>query len=354
MSADRELTAIEEAAADWMIERDRGLSPTRERELARWLQVDARHAAVFEALAETWSLMGEARPFAFVAPKRTAPQRMKPGVFPAMLAMAAAIAVAYLGWWRRAPDRLSDAGSSFALKSSTDVGVLRKVDLPDGSVIQLNTDSAVEVRFTPADRRVSLTRGEAHFTVAKNRERPFIVSAAGVDVRVVGTVFNVRLRSEGVDVLVTEGKVHVGSTADIAERAAVPPAATLHSELGAGQKLSIGLPSQAAPPSTSRVELSAAEIKQTLAWQTRRLDFDSAPLIDIVAEINRYNRHKLVIADPRLNSQRFGGSFPAGDHETFVRMLEANFGVVAERGESETRLRVKTPGSAGVPPATSR
>jgi transmembrane sensor len=190
---------------------------------------------------------------------------------------------------------------------------------------------------------VSLTRGEAHFTVAKNRERPFIVSAAGVDVRVVGTVFNVRLRSEAVDVLVTEGKVRVGSTADISERAAVLPSATLHSELGAGQKLSIGRPSQAAPLPTSPVELSAAEIKQTLAWQTRRLDFDSAPLSDIVAEINRYNWHQLVIADPRLNAQRFGGSFPAGDHETFVRMLEANFGVVAERAEGETRLRSKAP-----------
>jgi ferric-dicitrate binding protein FerR (iron transport regulator) len=57
--------------------------------------------------------------------------------------------------------------------------------------------------------------------------------------------------------------------------------------------------------------------------------------------MNRYNRHKLVIADPRLNTQRFGGSFPAGDCEPIVRMLEANFGVVAERGTDETRLRLK-------------
>jgi hypothetical protein len=99
----------------------RGLSPARERELACWLQADARHAAAFEALAETWSLMGEARPVALVAPKGTAPHRMKLGAFPAMLAMAAAIAVAYLGWWRPASQRVSDPTAPFELKSSTDV-----------------------------------------------------------------------------------------------------------------------------------------------------------------------------------------------------------------------------------------
>jgi ferric-dicitrate binding protein FerR (iron transport regulator) len=47
--------------------------------------------------------------------------------------------------------------------------------------------------------------------------------------------------------------------------------------------------------------------------------------------------------DERLNGQRFGGSFPASDYQTFVRMLEADFGVVAERSENETRLRLKKP-----------
>ena len=74
----------------------------------------------------------------------------------------------------------------------------------------------------------------------------------------------------------------------------------------------------------------------------RRLDVDAAPLEEIVAEMNRYNRHKLVIADPRLTQRRFGGSFPAGDQDTIVRMLEANFGIAAERKAGETWLRLKT------------
>jgi transmembrane sensor len=177
--------------------------------------------------------------------------------------------------------------------------------------------------------------------VAKNPDRPFIVSVAGVDVRVLGTVFNVRLRPDAVDVLVTEGKVRVDSA--VAAAAAMPsvvPEETRHSELTAGQKLSIDLQSPVAPLA-KRAELSTVEIKQALAWQARRLDFDSAPLEEIVAEMNRYNHHKLVIADGRLNAQRFGGSFPAGDCDTIVRMLEANFGVVSERVGGETRLRLK-------------
>jgi transmembrane sensor len=216
---------------------------------------------------------------------------------------------------------------------------LRTVALPDGSLIQLNTDSAVEVAYTLDERRVALSRGEAHFTVAKNPARPFIVSVAGVDVRVVGTVFNVRLRNAAVDVLVTQGKVRVDSPGGAAAGNR-PSAEEPQAELTAGQKLSIDL-HLPAMPLTKRAELSTVEIKQALAWQSRRLDFDAAPLEEIVAEMNRYNRHKLVVADPRLNSQRFGGSFPAGDCATIVRMLEANFGVVAERVQDETRLRLK-------------
>jgi transmembrane sensor len=297
---------------------------------------------VFEALAETWNLIGEARPEIAAHPPPALRSRRMQMAFPALLAAAAAIALAFVGWGTLTHIGGLDASGVFTVTSATEVGRFRTVPLPDGSVVQLNTDSAVEVRFTPESRRVSLIRGEAHFTVTKNSRRPFIVRAAGVDVRVVGTVFNVRLRSEAVDVLVTEGKVRIDPTADMTEKNAGAPADP-HAELGAGQKLSIDLVPTAAPRAQSRTELSAAEIKQALAWQSRRLDFDTAPLIDIVAEINRYNRHQLVIADPRLNAQRFGGSFPAGDHETFVRMLESSFGVVAERREGETRLRLKAP-----------
>lgn len=345
MAADPPLNAIEEIAAAWMVERDRGLSPARQRELDRWLAADARHAAVFEALAETWALIGEAR--AEVRRDEGIPvlpeTRRRFTWLAPVLATAAAIAIVAAGVWRGAEMEQERATSPYALAASTDVGVLRKLELPDGSIIQLNTDSVVDVRYSEHERRVRLARGEAYFTVAKNAARPFIVSAAGVDVRVVGTVFNVRLRSESVDVLVTEGKVRVGAPVAGATSASPPePEINPLSELTAGQKVSIALAATAVEPApVPPIVASTAEIRQTLAWQARRLDFDGTPLADIVAEINRYNRHKLVVTDERLNAQRFGGSFPSSDYETFVRMLEADFGVRAERHGNETRLRLK-------------
>lgn len=330
MPPEPEFDVIETTAAGWLVERDRGLTRARERELARWLRADPRHAAAFDALAATWHLLAEVQPEpARHADVPEARRRRRMPWLPATLAAAAAVALAYVGWQRAGFEPASPT-APVALSASTEIGMLRKVDLPDGSVIQLNTDSAVDVRFSAAERRVVLARGEAHFNVMKNEGRPFIVSAAGVDVRVVGTVFNVRLRSESVDVLVTEGRVRVGSSADVAE-----------GSVSAGQKVSISLAPAPTVPLPAPVDVATTEIKQTLAWQSHRLDFDATPLREIVAEINRYNRHKLVIDDERLDGQRFGGSFPANDYATFVRMLEADFGVVAVRGEGETRLRLK-------------
>jgi transmembrane sensor len=263
------------------------------------------------------------------------------------LAAAAALAVVAIGGWRLA--QAGGAGDeAVALAMSTDVGIVRQFDLPDGTVIKLNTDSAVDVRYDAAVRRVRLVRGEAHFAVAKNAARPFIVSAAGVDVRVVGTIFNIRLRPESVDVLVTEGVVRVGPPVTEESAPAVGGAAGgVPSELTAGQKVSVALGARVAIPVSAPIAVSAEELRQVLAWQSRRLEFDATPLRAIVAEFNRYNRHRLVVADPQLEAQRFGGSFPAGDYATFVRMLELDFDVVAETNGGETVLRRRERPSPG-------
>jgi transmembrane sensor len=337
MSSESEWSVIEEKAAQWLIERDRGLTPVRDAELKDWLQADARHAVAFDALDATWELMGEMQR----ATGQPAPSldRRRIAWLPVSLAAAAALAIAWLGWDAARP-KPADESAHFDLTAATEVGAQRQLNLPDGSVVQLNTDSAVEVHFQPAQRQVRLVRGEAHFTVARNQNRPFVVNAGGLDVRVVGTVFNVRLKSESVDVLVTEGKVRLApATESWTGEAASSPIAS-PSELTAGQKVSIDRAASAVAP-TAPMEVSSVEIRQTLAWQVRRLEFDATPLPEIVAEFNRYNRHKLAISDERLNGKRFGGSFPAADYETFVRMLDADFGIVSERKGETTFLRLK-------------
>jgi transmembrane sensor len=330
---------IELAAADWLVLKDRGLTTAQQQDFARWLLLDPRHAEVFRALESTWSLMGEDQQIsARMQPPphgetQVIPFPRRRRRLPVVLAAAAALVIGLVTWQNLGPA----SNAPFESVATTDVGALRRLDLPDGTVVQLNTDSRLEIAYTAGQRRVSLIRGEAHFTVAKNPQRPFIVSASGVDVRAVGTAFNVRLRAESVDVLVTEGRVNVASLHSQVTSAA-PQSSVAETQLSAGQRTSV--PLAAAPTLAPILTIPELEIRHALAWQERRLEFESATLLEMASEINRYNRHKLTIGDPRLESHRFGGSFPAGDYATFVRLLENNFGVVAERRERETILRL--------------
>ena len=94
----------------------------------------------------------------------------------------------------------------------THIGEQRTVELSDGSTVQLNTDSALEVDYSPSRRIVRLVRGEVHFDVASDKERPFSVFAAKSTVTAVGTAFTVRLHSDDlIEVVVEKGIVALAS-----------------------------------------------------------------------------------------------------------------------------------------------
>jgi transmembrane sensor len=217
----------------------------------------------------------------------------------------------------------------------TRIGEFRKLELPDGSTVRLNTDSSIGIAFSAGERRVRLRRGEAHFTVAKNPARPFFVEAGGIAVRAVGTAFNVRLRTAGVEVLVTEGKVRVSDPARAASLAGPesPVAAPEMPLVNAGERMvipAVGWPAELVTP-VAAMAVPAAEIERALAWQDQRIDVVAVPLAELVAEFNRYNGQKLVVEDAALGERRFGGSFRVDAPETFARLLETRFGLRVER-----------------------
>jgi transmembrane sensor len=337
-------TAMEEAALAWFAQCQRGLSDEQEIQFQEWLSADPQHATLFNELHGTWSLLGRVQDESKI-PANPAPRsrwRARMIRFGRPLAAAATFAVAYLAWWRP---------THFTGEIATEVGALRVLTLPDGSLVTLNTDSEVSAAFTPSERRIRLERGEAHFVVAKNPRRPFIVEAGGVSVRAVGTAFNVRFNAKAVEVLVTEGKVRVDDAASGKSLLARPDGVDSGS-LGAlgdpvltsGHKVLVALPAPVTPVETvlqvtAGRPVSADEMQRELAWQDRRLEFDLATLDEIAAEFNRYSRHKLVIADEALGQRRFGGSFRPDDQAGFVRMLQENFGVVAQETEAATVLR---------------
>ena len=224
--------SLDQVAAHWLARRFAGLTPEEEREFRGWQAAAARHAAAYAELEATWRALDQVRLSATpgvpdpdaLASRRSRPNRWRLAL---PLTAAAALALAGLSWAWLGSKHGGAAETSMkppATLVATAIGEVRKLDLPDGSVVRVNTDSRVEFAYSVAERRVRLQRGEAHFTVVKAPSRPFFVEAAGVVVRAVGTAFNVRLRADVVEVLVTEGRVGVADAVD-GKSLLVPPSA---------------------------------------------------------------------------------------------------------------------------------
>lgn len=322
-------------AAEWLVKLDRGLTAAEQDAFGDWLAADPRHGdwlALHRGVVGDFSAFAQWRPAHSDEPNPdllAQPARRIRWLAPTVLAAAAALAVAF--FWR---SPIVDAPVA-ELAGATE---LERRVLQDGSTVDLNRGAVVTVNYTAGARRVTLVRGEALFTVVKNSQRPFVVDAGGVDVRALGTAFNVRLAAAAVEVLVTEGQVAVASAAVVA--GAVAPADTTHADiplLAAGQRATV---SRAGPAAPEIVAVTREESDRLLAWQPQLLDFSSAPLEFAIAELNRRNRVQFVIADPELAAMPIIASIRSDKVDGFAQFLAATPGVQVERrGENEIVLR---------------
>ena len=325
---------IERTAAEWVLRRDRGLTATEQDELSQWLAADSRHG---EALAlQRWgwdeldrlaglqtSLGAVPDPDLFASRAKMRARRWWWLAATSSLLAAAGVALLIT---TRLPKAGPEQAAPLVAVSTVLAAPCERLTLEDGSVVDLNRGASVEAIYSATERRVRLVRGEANFNVAKNTVRPFVVNAGGVDVRAVGTVFNVRLEPAAVEVVVSEGRVNVDAPARAATSLAV------------GQSAVVVLTAAGVPPQIAT--LSADEIAARLAWQPRLLDFTDAALTEIVAEFNRRNPVQLSVVDPVLGAVRLSATFRSDNVEGFVHLMESDFGMRAEwRGEREIMLR---------------
>jgi len=322
-----ESSRITQAAAGWLARRDRELTAAEQDDYLQWLQQDPRHGRAMADLEKNWRALdalarwrpahsAQPNPDLLAGPRRGRLLRWRT----AGLALAAAAVVGGILILVSPPARQEDATHAHGLRV---IPRPERLTLADGSVVELNQGGKIEIAFTPPERRVRLVRGEAHFTVAKNPARPFVVDAGAVAVRAVGTAFEVRRATAAVEVLVTEGKVHVERAAE-AGAAAVPPTSLI-----AGERAVVDTTARTVPPVITAV--SQTEIERTLAWQGVRLEFASLPLAEVVAEFNLRNPTRVVIGDPETANLRVGGTFRADNVDGFVRLLQLSFGVTTER-----------------------
>ena len=201
----------------------------------------------------------------------------------------------------------------------------RTVRLPDGSTVELNARSRIELHFTTHERAVDLIEGQAMFSAARDPGRPFIVHSDAVDVRAVGTRFDVYRKNSGTIVTVIEGRVAIG--ADSLPAAKQPASPVL---VSAGE--------QAVATSQPPVHAYRTNVLAATAWTEGKLVFDSAPLREVVAEFNRIGSRRLTIEDDSLLDLHLSGVFPATDSTQLVDFLHERFGVTVTETDREVLI----------------
>ena len=320
------------AAAQWTVRRDRGLSSAESIEYELWLAADPRHAAAMNRSAAAWSLLDRLPESAAVPVLAAATRRRsfwRRSVVVVSLAVAAAFALVAV---RYAP---APSPSPSPAVASTPAAGPRQFTLSDGTVVQLNTGGEVIEQFTAAERRVLLARGEAHFAVTKNPARPFVVRAGNLDVRAVGTAFNVHLQSAAVDVLVTEGVVQLKSSAE-ATPAYAPVAREPIPLLSPGQRAVVSFAPVSSATSVVVTTASPEEISRTLAWRAPLLRLGGSTLAELVLEFQRRSGQRVILADPALASLRVGGRFRADDLAGFTHLLATTLDLEVDHGADGT------------------
>jgi transmembrane sensor len=332
---------ISRAASDWLVRRDAGFNADEQAEFDEWLRADPRHASAMAEVDAAWFLIEQPRytgdvDFALRALKSRRQRRVRRRIMAASMSFAAAAVIAIIFQPTNPQLSVSPAESLAA----TVIARPERQTLPDGSMVELNAGAEIAVDFSPDHRRVRLVRGDAHFTVAKDPSRPFLVGAKTVEVHAIGTVFAVQLGAGAVEVLVTEGKVRINKIADKPTSGATQlamaesTAAGAASFVTAGQRTIVSIASDASI--AALVEpVSTAEIETALAWRTRRIEFSGTSLAEALELFNRQNRTQLALGDPALAKRQIGGIFWIDNPEGFARLLETSFGVQAVREQGD-------------------
>ncbi len=312
---------IDDIAADWAARLDaRPLSATEQAELDAWLAQDPRCLGAFARARAVMVPLAAPRPATRSLPSRRALLWGGGGAIAAGITGAATVAI--------------HPPAARPRRFESLLGEIRHIPLDDGSRITLNTDSALSVEFSATRRLVRLLRGEAYFEVAKAHDRPFIVSGPFVQVRTVGTAYNVRLTDpHTMQVDLTSGRVALEN----------PPSPLMRSLQGltggwpasddlspvfmeAGHRATITL-SDASNKMLISIEAVADDaLARGLAWRDGQIAFENTSLAEAAAEFARYSPRRLVIADPALAHSHISGLFATTDPAGFAKACALSLG----------------------------
>lgn len=307
-------------ASDFLIRRYdmEGWSEADQTELESWLAESLAHRAAYWRLKAVWTRadrLDALRPMSGPAPKPVARPVPKQGFkFAAAVALLAVVSGAV--WFA---DR-QPASRTFA----TAVGERSNLQLPDGSRVELTTNTTIRLANGAKARKVWLDKGEAFFQIVHDERRPFVIHALGFKVVDLGTEFSVRREDNRLKVVVLEGSVEIDPPASAQARKPV--------------RIAAGETAIADNRSITVARKSGRELADVLSWRTGILIFRRAPLAEVAAELNRYNTQKIVIDDPAVSQLTVSARLPATDVSAFARVAKNFIGLNVTEAGGEIHL----------------
>lgn len=320
----RETLTPAQAAARWLARDDLDLSPQRE-QFAAWLDESEENREAWTQAHAMWDVFDDAEASDLIAAmaraaRQAGPEPVAKPFWPQLIAASIAVVAVSAtllvggqqGWFDRAGKPTQVAVNDVASLTArgrpdyvTGKGQKSIVNLPDGTRVTLDAESAVDVAYTGGRRDVRLLSGRAYFDVAHDKAHPFAVEAAGRVVTALGTQFDVSLSPGAVRVVLAEGSVSIVSAAGQAPMPVV--------------KLTPGQAFSAQDGAAGKV--SAADLDEALSWSQGVVEFQDLPLSEAVGMLNRYTRAQIVIKDPKVAALRITGVFKTGDIKRFGRSV---------------------------------
>jgi len=318
--------SADEAAAMWHVRLESGaLDDSAHAEFEAWHGESLANAAAYERACSVWSLFEDTEGNPHLGALRDSALELKSeperglwlGIGIGLAASLTAVLitqtdfVASNRFQSDAPRHASAAASILDHgEFATAKGERRTVRLADGTVVTLNTDSAIRLAYAPGRRLVRLLRGQVLFEVAMDHSRPFVVQAADRQVTALGTIFEVRLDPNRLKVVLVKGKVVVdgipdrpGTGGPVIVPAVLMPGEELVSVLG------------------EKPQLAKVDVDQQLRWREGFVEFDNVPLSSAVGEMNRYSSRRLVLQDAATGDLRLSGVFRTGNPERFAAIV---------------------------------
>ena len=346
-------SAIEEEAGAWIIklDGDAELSLQQRQAFKEWMSRSPAHRDAVKSLAQFWGKMNVLTELALPQPPDTSPvqSQSNEGLFwftPKFVGAALSICLLVTVVWFQGAFTDSTANGLYA----TAVGQQQTIYLDDGSEVQLNTNSQIDINYSDNYRDIHLLQGEAHFIVAKNKRRPFRVAAGRGQVRAIGTAFSVYLNRDDIEVTLIEGRVALQSRQP--DQGANPQAVNQPpqelAQLTAGQAAvitAVDSNSSDSPSLAASIKaVNPQEMSRRMSWRKGFVTFKGTPLDQVITEVGRYSQTTIELTDPAMAGLQIGGQFRVGEIEAILESLEKNFGLNVERvAYNHVQISYKTP-----------